>query len=168
VCEGGSLAAAGAGLAARSLASAAMAMHLSGDRYSWPDRRWKAGSSAWPGRARRACGQQPEDFQLGFQLIRNAVDHQIGLADDVFDGGDEGNAGQGSEAGLLAQQLLRVMQVGGITSSSSTRKPARAALRASQRPSGPAPIMATVSGKRSGLYGQRLDWPAGAGLGPRA
>src|SRR6516225_7921170 len=35
-------------------------------------------------------------------------------------------------------------RVAGITSSSKTRKPARAAASASQRPSGPAPIMAIV------------------------
>src|ERR1035437_8948486 len=55
-------------------------------------------------------------------------------------------------------------RLAGITSSSCTRKPARAALKASQRPSGPAPMMATVSGKRDRLYGQNLGDLLGARL----
>jgi len=53
----------------------------------------------------------------------------------------------------------------GITSSSCTRKPARAAARASQRPSGPAPMMATVSDNGCGDGGEGLGNILGAGLG---
>src|ERR1035437_10040195 len=56
-------------------------------------------------------------------------------------------------------------RLAGITSSSRTGKPARAAARASQRPSGPAPIMATVSDNLGGLCGQGLGDVFGVGAG---
>jgi hypothetical protein len=35
--------------------------------------------------------EEPEDFKLGFELVGDAVDDQIGVADGVFDGGDKGD-----------------------------------------------------------------------------
>ena len=72
-------------------------------------------------RARRGHAiQQPEDFELGFQLIRDTIDHQVGLADRLLDGGNKGDGGQGfrvavrdSGTELLAQELLGVMQITG-------------------------------------------------------
>ncbi len=43
---------------------------------------------------RRHAVQQPENFELRFELVGNAVDDEVGVADGVFNGGDEGDGGQ--------------------------------------------------------------------------
>ena len=35
--------------------------------------------------------EKQKDFQLGFELVGDAVDDEIGIADRVFDGGDKGD-----------------------------------------------------------------------------
>ena len=57
--------------------------------------------------------EEPEDFKLGLELVGDAVDDQIGVANGVLDGGDEADVGErfGAEGG--AQCLLGVMEVGG-------------------------------------------------------
>ena len=35
--------------------------------------------------------EEQKDFELGFELVRNAVDDEIGVADRFFDGGDKGD-----------------------------------------------------------------------------
>jgi len=43
-------------------------------------------------RARRGHAvEEPENFQLGFELVGDAIDDQVGVADGFLDGGDEGD-----------------------------------------------------------------------------
>ena len=79
-------------LAASSLASAEMATHFSctvGAGGKINDREPRGGRGQH-GAGRRHAVEEPEDFEFGFELVRYAIDHQVGIADSVFDGGDEG------------------------------------------------------------------------------
>src|ERR1035441_2653488 len=65
-------------------------------------------------RARRGHAvEQPENFQLGFQLIRHAVDDQIGVAYRLLDGGDEDDVGESFGTEYGAKGFLGVVQIGG-------------------------------------------------------
>ena len=57
--------------------------------------------------------EEPENFQLGFELVGDTVDDQVGLADGVLDGGDEVDVGQGVRAEGGAKGFLGVVEVGG-------------------------------------------------------
>jgi hypothetical protein len=138
---------AGPAPAARSVGATAMAMHFSGRLVqlarSAIDR--IRGRRSDHGARRRHAVQQPQNFQLRFQLVGHAIDGQVRFAHRVFNAGDEGHGGQRLRDPAPPRIASRAWcRFAGITSSSSTRKPARAAPSASQRPSGPAPMMATV------------------------
>jgi hypothetical protein len=55
--------------------------------------------------------EEPENFKFGFELVGDTVDDQAGLADGVFDGGDELDVGQGLGTKRGAQGFLGVVKV---------------------------------------------------------
>jgi len=75
------------------------------------------GGSGKDGARRSHAVKQAEYFELRLKLVGDAIDGEIGIADGVFNGGDEDDAsavvGEGIRAELLAKKLLSVMQVVG-------------------------------------------------------
>ena len=76
----------------------------------------KTGSRSCENRARRGHAiKQAKNLELGFELVRDAINCEIGLANGILNAGDENDlgtvAGQRLRAKLLAEELLRVMQV---------------------------------------------------------
>jgi len=71
------------------------------------------GGSGDNGARRRHAVHQPKNLKLGLELVRDAVDHEVGFADSVFDCGNERDRGQSLGTELLADRFPRVMQVAG-------------------------------------------------------
>jgi len=83
----------------------------------------RAGGQIGNGEIRRGCGddgarrrhaiEQPEDFQLRFEFVGDAVDDEIGVTDSVLNGGNKGNRGQCLRTERKTNRLARVMQIAG-------------------------------------------------------
>ncbi len=71
------------------------------------------GGRGQDGARRRHAVKQAEYFEFGFELVRDAIDGEVRLADGFFDGGDEVNHRQRGWAEFLSQCFARVVQIGG-------------------------------------------------------
>ena len=94
---------------------AAMAMHFSapvGATCQIGDGLLKGGSGDDCVRRRHAV-HQPENFELGLELVGDAVDDQIGFADRIFNRGDKCDGREGLRAQLLADRLARMVKIAG-------------------------------------------------------
>ena len=137
---------------------AAMAMHFSGRLVqlarSAIDKLVVGVAMTVRGGAMRSSSQRISSFDSSSSGTQSMARSASRTASSMV----ETKATAGSASGLSSWRIdsRAWCRFAGITSSSSTRKPARAAPSASQRPSGPAPMMATVVTEfwsRPGLLG---------------
>ena len=56
--------------------------------------------------------EQPENFQLGLELVGDTIDGEVRIAHGIFNGGDEVNHGKRCRAQLLTQGFARMVQIG--------------------------------------------------------
>jgi hypothetical protein len=138
------------GFKANVAASAAMATHFSG-RYvqlarSAMDKRVVGVARTVRGGAIRSSNHRISSLDSSSSGTQSITKSAWRTASSMV----ETNATIGSASGPSCRRSVSCAwrRLAGITSSSSTEKPAQAAERASRRPNGPAPMMATVVSKR--------------------